>query len=497
MRLQRHSARLDHDPSRVIARFFLPGDELTASPSRASQVVARVLGMPEHEIADTVDGVNNEFSERHPHAIETLAANARAVGSRILQENAVSDAQALVLGAAFTAEYAVEGAALCNPSAVVHPSQDDLAPGELRVALSLRGIGEGHISAIEFAEAVIGADGTWTFGDRSAETFAATISHGDWARRHFSRVLENEGHLSDPTSAVLGDLPDRFTVLELESALWSLPEQLSLRADRRVPTETLREIAATAYHADFPTDSPLSGRVLLPVTAEENNGVEDARFVLFTHPDGRTEYRATYTAYNGRDIAPRLITSDDLVGFAMHRLTGSGAVNKGMALFPRLVGGKHLALSRVDGESISLASSDDGEIWDDRGVVHRPTEMWEVIQVGNCGAPIETPDGWLVLTHGVGPLRTYCLGALLLDLDDPSRVLARTTTPLLRPEGEMRTGYVPRVVYSCGAIVHNGTLWIPVGVGDSRIRVYSIEIAALIAAMTRTDAAADVVAWRG
>lgn len=483
--LQHHPARLAHDPSRVVARFFLPGDELTSAPSRASQVVARILAMPASEIDATAAAVLAEFSERHPHAAAIFTANARLVRSRILQQNPASDALAIVLGAAFSAEYAVEGAALCNPSAVVHPSQAGLAPGELRVAISLRGIGEGHISSIQFADAVIGADNTWTFGERSPETFTPTVSQGDWSRQHFSRALEHEGHFTDPSSAVLNDLPERFTVAELERALWSLPEQLSIRPDHRVPTETLREVAASAYHADFASDSPLSGRVLMPVTAEENNGLEDARFVLFTHPDGHTEYRATYTAYDGRNVAPRLITSDDLVGFAMHRLTGAGALNKGMALFPRLVDGKHLALSRIDGESIWLTSSDDGEIWDDRRLVHRPTEMWEIIQLGNCGAPIETPDGWLVLTHGVGPLRTYSLGALLLDLDDPSRVLARTRTPLLQPEGDMRSGYVPRVVYSCGGIEHDGTLWIPVGVGDSRIHVYSVGMAELLESMTR------------
>lgn len=212
--------------------------------------------------------------------------------------------------------------------------------------------------------------------------------------------------------------------------------------------------------------------------------MEDARFVRFTDADGAVGYRATYTAYNGHDIAPRLITSPDLNEFAIHRLTGSGAHNKGMALFPRLIGGHHLALSRTDGENISLARSTDGVIWEDVGIVHRPTELWELVQLGNCGAPIETDRGWLVLTHGVGPLRTYSLGALLLDLDDPSRVIARSTEPLLRPSAGLRDGYVPRVVYSCGAIAHRGTLWIPVGVGDSRIRIFSIAIDEVIASLS-------------
>ena len=286
---------------------------------------------------------------------------------------------------------------------------------------------------------------------------------GDWSRKHFGRALEHEGHLTDLANAVLSELPERFTVAELEYALLELPDQLSTRPDSRGPTQAMRDMASSAYRADFTPDTPLSARMLLPVAAEENHGMEDARFVRFTDADGVVGYRATYTAYDGHDIAPRLITSPDLSEFAIHRLTGSGAHNKGMALFPRLVGGHHLALSRTDGENISLARSTDGVIWDDVGIVHRPTELWELVQLGNCGAPIETDRGWLVLTHGVGPLRTYSLGALLLDLDDPSRVIGRSTEPLLQPVGDRRDGYVPRVVYSCGGIAHRGTLWIPMG----------------------------------
>ena len=363
-------------------------------------------------------------------AADLILANARAVGSRVRGSARLTESQALVLGAAFTAEYAVEGAALCNPSAVVHPYQDGLAPDQLRVAIALRCIGEGHISSIGFAEAVIDADDTWTFAPRAAPITGPAVSVGDWSRHHFGRSLEHEGHLNDLANAVLSDLPERFTGVELEQAILSLPDQLSTRPDSRGPTQALRDMAASAYHADFPAAVPLSARVLLPVAAEEDHGMEDARFVRFTDDDGTIGYRATYTAYDGQDIAPRLITSPDLSAFAIHRLTGTGARNKGMALFPRLVGGHHLALSRTDGENISL-------------------------------------------------------GALLLDLDDPSKVIARSTAPLLQPTGEMRDGYVPRIVYSCGAILHRRTLWIPVGVGDARIQVFSIPIDELIASMTR------------
>lgn len=483
--IRAHPAHLEHDPSRVIARLFLPGDGFPSSHSRVTQIIARVLDSPAPLTREVADRVVADLAQRHSDAAGLILANGRAVGSRLRDSAELTESQALVLGAAFTAEYAVEGAALCNPSAIAHPSQDGLAPDQLRVAIALRGIGEGHISSIGFAEAVIGADGTWTFSPRSAPITGPVISAGDWSRHHFGRVLEDEGHLSDLANAVVEDLPERFTGVDLEHALLTLPGELSTRPDSREPTQALRDVAASAYRAEFAASVPLSARVLLPVTAEEDHGVEDARFVRFTDADGTVEYRATYTAYDGRDIAPRLITSPDLTSFAVHRLTGTAARNKGMALFPRLVAGRHLALSRTDGENISLAGSADGVIWDDLGIVHRPTELWELVQLGNCGSPIETDAGWVVLTHGVGPLRTYSLGALLLDLDDPSQVIARSTAPLLEPTGGLQAGYVPRVVYSCGAIVHRGILWIPVGVGDARIRVFSVPMDELVASMTR------------
>jgi predicted GH43/DUF377 family glycosyl hydrolase len=481
--IREHPAGLDHDPARVVARFFLPGEGLRSSHSRVAQIIARVLAVPAALTEQMAAHVVRELSARHTGVADLLAANARAVASRIVGHAPLTDAQGAVLGAAFTAEYAVEGAALCNPSAVEHPSQDGLGPNELRVAIALRCIGEGHVSSIGFAEAVIDADEGWTFEQRSTPLTLPLVQGAEWSRQHFGRALEHEGHLTDLASAVLSNLPERFSVAELEYALLELPDQLSTRPDSRWPTQAMRDMAASAYRAEFSPATPLSGRMLLPVDAEENHGMEDARFVRFTGADGVTGYRATYTAYDGRDIAPRLITSPDLREFTIHRLTGSGAHNKGMALFPRLVGGLHLALSRTDGENISLATSVDGVIWDDAGIVHRPTELWELVQLGNCGAPIETESGWLVLTHGVGPLRTYSLGAILLDLDDPSRVVGRLREPLLQPARMMRDGYVPRVVYSCGAIAHRGTLWIPVGVGDDRIRVFSIAIDEVISSL--------------
>ena len=484
MTLHSHDAHLEHDPSRVVDRLFLPGEGTLSSQSRIEQIAARVLALSAEETARTAAEVIDDFRTRHMNAAAALTADAEVVADRLVDEGALTGDQKIVLGSVFTAEFAVEGAALCNPSAVVHPSQEGLGDGELRVAESLRCIGEGHISSIGFAEAVIGADDTWTFAERATPLTRPVTDAGRWSREHFRRALQDAGGLSDLASAVLGGLPDQFGTADMERAIAALPNQLSMRPNSRAPLQMLRDLSATAYRARFSSDTTLSARILMPVTADEDRGVEDARFVRFTDADGITGYRATYTAYDGAHIAPRLITTSDLESFAFHRLTGAGARNKGMALFPRLVGGRHLALSRTDGENITLAGSEDGFVWDDLGLVYGPHEIWEAIQLGNCGAPIETAEGWVVLIHGVGPLRTYSLGALLLDLDDPTRVLARTTEPLLRPEGDMVDGYVPRVVYSCGPIAHRDTLWIPIGVGDSRIRVYSIPLPELLDAMT-------------
>lgn len=475
--ISRHPAQLAADPSRVVAQLFLPGEGVASTHSRAAQIVERVLAIEPDATAELAKALADEFGTRHVDTDAILHANARAVGSRVGASAAMLSAdQAIVLGASFTAEYAIEGAALCNPSAVEHPDQRGLRPGELRVAVALRAIGEGHLSCIEFCEAIIGPGEQWTFVPRPAPLATATVTPGRWHADRLRASLEHEDQLNEFSSWVLDALPAEFTSEDVERAILSLPSELLHHRDTLSGLSRMRAMVSSAYEAAFDPSSDLGQRVLLPAAVEEHHGMEDARFVRFNHDDGTSEYRATYTAYDGRDIAPRLITSPDLCTFAVHRLHGPSARNKGMALFPRLVGGTHVALARTDGESISLARSDDGVGWSDPVVIHVPTQPWELVQTGNCGSPIETDRGWLVLTHGVGPFRVYSIGALLLDLDDPSIVLARSSEPILRPFGTDRDGYVPNVVYSCGGILHDGTLWVPYGIGDARIGVFSADV---------------------
>jgi predicted GH43/DUF377 family glycosyl hydrolase len=475
------------DPARVTARLYLPGEGPTRARSRAADIVERIMALSPEALRDAARAILDSFAVRHEGFVDLVKRHAATVAFSDAEREPTELTldQSIVLGAAFTMEYAVEGAALCNPSAVRHPDQSGLAPGELRVALGLRAIGEGHVSSIGFASAVIGEAG-WTFEQRRLPLSSATLTEGDWSRDHFREALEQRIELNELSTAIVRALPDEFRSGQIEDAIRELPVDLAQRRDLYGDVDAVRTMAWSAYHATFDGTGDLTQRVLLPFAAEESHGMEDARFVLFDLGDGTVEYRATYTAYDGRSIAPRLIVSPDLRHFRIHRLSGEAAVNKGMAMFPRRIGDELFALTRTDGENLSMARSRDGLVWTGQAVVHAPDRLWDAVQTGNCGSPIETDRGWLVLIHGVGPMRTYSIGALLLDLDDPERVIARLEEPLVHPDGLLRDGYVPNVVYSCGAIVHDDTLWLPFGVGDARIRVGSIGLTRLLDAMAPT-----------
>ena len=464
-------AELRPDPARVVARLFLPGEEIQRAHSRASQVVGRVMSLAEDEAERLAAGLVRDFGGRHRNYQELLRRHASIVSAHVEEARELTPARTLLLGASFTAEYATEGAALCNPSAVLSPDQSGLHAGQARLALSVRAIGEGHISSIGFCSAVIGPGAQWSFEPRLLPVSVADTTPARWRRAHLHAVLADQGYLDELAEAILRALPVEFEGVDLERALAEAHRDLLTRAGSAATVDLLRKVVSSAYNASFARDADLGQRILSPSADEESNGMEDARFTRFVDDDGTAEYRATYTAYDGRRIAPRLLISSDLRVFRAHRLAGPAARNKGMALFPRKVHGQHLALCRSDGESTSLASSADGYVWDPLVVLQEPSAPWEMLQVGNCGPPIETSRGWLVLTHGVGPMRVYVIGTLLLDLDDPTRVVGYSRTPLLSPGPDEQDGYVPSVVYSCGAFLHDGLVWIPYGIDDCRIGV--------------------------
>lgn len=487
------TARLDPDPTRRLARLHLPGEAEPEDHSRADEIVARILSIPEEDLAESVATVVERFTGDREALLPVLVEHAASISSRLSAIDRVSSDRRLLLGAAFTAEFAVEGAALCNPSAVLHPSQTGLGAGQTRIAVSLRQIGEEHHSSIGFVSAIVGPGRTWRFEPREDVVTAERLP-AVWSRPRFAHALRagqdgphGERRLSEVETAVVGALRESFTVDDIETAIGSLRPELLRRYDAGVDLDHIRRIAGSAYIARFTPRSALGRRVLMPADPCESVGMEDARFTRTTTDGGGSEYRASYTAYDGHTISSRLLVSPDLRVFSSSVLTGPPTTNKGMAFFPRRIDGVRLALTRTDGESISLARSPDGFAWEDVAVVHRPTELWEIVQTGNCGSPIETDRGWLVLTHGVGPLRRYCIGAMLLDLEHPEIVLARLRTPLIEPDGERGNGYVPSVVYSCGGIVVDGMLWIPYGVGDARIGVASIPVQELIDSMTAEE----------
>jgi predicted GH43/DUF377 family glycosyl hydrolase len=481
---RRIEAGLRPDPGRVVARLFLPGEEPHGAHSRASQVIGRVMSLAEDEVERLVAGLLRDFGGRHHDYQALLRRHASIVSARIAPARELTAARTLLLGATFTAEYATEAAALCNPSAVLGPDQGGLHAGQARVALSVRGIGEGHISSIGFCSAVVGPGAQWSFERRLLPVSVADTTPASWRRAHLQAVLADQGHLDELAAAVLHALPAEFEGADLERALAKAHRDLLTRAGSAATVDLLRTVVSSAYNASFPHDADLGQRILTPSADEESNGMEDARFTRFTDDDGIAQYRATYTAYDGRRIAPRLLISSDLRVFHAHRLAGPAARNKGMALFPRKVHGRHLALCRSDGETTSLASSADGYVWGRPVVLQEPSAPWQMLQVGNCGPPIETDQGWLVLTHGVGPMRVYVIGTLLLDLDDPTRVVGYSRTPLLSPGRDEQNGYVPNVVYSCGAFLHDGLVWIPYGIDDCRIGVAYAPLGEVLADMS-------------
>jgi len=492
-------ATLRPDLSRVIARLFLPGEELTSGHTRAEAVVERVLALPESEVQDIVADLFGVFSLRHRRYEDILQAHAATLSYRVENAEPLTPERRLLLGATFTSEYAVEGAALCNPSAVPAPDQSGLDPGQLRVAVSLRCIGEGHHSSIGFATAIIGPGAQWVFEPRTLPATTGPIEAGLWQRDRLMAVMQDHGTIDELGHRVLAALPTTFTGTELGAVLADFEADVRGRRTGPATADLLRELATSVYQVEFPDDVSLSQQVLMPATAQESNGMEDARFVRFhgehssggqhssaenDSADSTVEYRAVYTAYDGSHIAPRLLTSPDLKHFASHRLSGRAARDKGMALFPRLIGGRHFALCRSDGECNYVASSADGLHWDTAIGIGAPQQIWQTIQVGNCGPPIETADGWLVLTHGVGPMRVYRIGAMLLDLDEPARVIKVLKAPLLQGEPAERDGYVPNVVYSCGGLAHDRRLWLPYGIGDARIGVAWADLDDVLAAMS-------------
>jgi len=481
------ATRLDQtlipDPRRVIVKLFVPGEDDAVVRTRASALIDRIAHLDEDETSCLLRETLQSFGDRHHDLESTFRHHYELVHHRVMPSSDLSPTARLLVGAYFSHEYAVEAAALCNPSMVPHPDQSDLDSDQLRVAISLRQIGEGHLSSIGFATAVVGPGIQLAVADRSGPLLTGRRSSAHHRRDLLAAGLADEGWDNEVSATVLGSLPDRFDEDDFERALGRVPTDLLTRNTTQSTIEQLRRTTAASYALTFPADIPLDQRVLWPTAAAESNGMEDARFVGFVGDDGVPAYHATYTAFDGRHVGARMLSTDDFLHFEVTPLRGPAARNKGMALFPRTVGGRQLALCRSDGETLGLTTLDARHRWQSSVPLHAPHRSWDLIQVGNCGSPLETDAGWLVLTHGVGPMRRYAIGALLLDLHQPERVIAELPGVLLAPDDTERDGYVPNVVYSCGALLHGGTLWLPYGASDARVGFASVALTTLLDAM--------------
>jgi len=478
--------RLLPDARRVLAKPYSPGEEVLASgPSRAAQLMERVLAIPEADVRPLLERILSTFSHRHRDFEELLEHHFQLVAHLVNSTALLSQERRSLIGAYFTNEYSVEAAALFNPSIVLAPEGDEFAAGEKRFVMSLRAVGEGHLSSIEFRTGLIDAAGGLTFDPTSRYLVPGhRTKPSRYDKGLFGAKLHELGAGNELADQVLAPLADHFTHAELETSLAALEAHGLPAAIWFETVRIIRVLAASNYVTTFPASSALSERVIFPAGPCETHGMEDARFVRFVEDDGTVKYFATYTAYDGFQIIPQLIETDDFRSFTISTLNGAAAQNKGMALFPRRIGGKYVILSRKDRENLHIGTSSNVRFWDDVSELYRPSNPWELLQIGNCGSPLETDAGWLVLTHGAGAMRQYALGALLLDRDDPRKVIGSLREPFLVPDETEREGYVPNVVYTCGGILHQGELLLPYGISDSAIGIARIPLSSLLAKLT-------------
>lgn len=485
--LIRKPVRFYSDPKRVIVRFFFPGPE-----TRAQSIIQKVINMPEEAARLSLSQSLREFSSRHRNISKIFHRHFERV-SAIMNGKAgnlldLSEAKRLLIGAYFSSEYSIESAAFFNPSMVEDPDQTGLSVGQKRVIISFRATGEGHISSVVFRGGVLDANNNLQLiptGRLIDE--AETINNFIYSKDAFCVKL-SEMHADDPVvKYVMDKLRNEFDYNELYRAIEETTRELKPNEAQQKILKTIIWLGDSHYEIDFSLDTGISDRVIFPIGAGESNGIEDARFVKFTDDDGRVRYYATYTAYNGFTIMPKFIETKDFYKFKIMPIHGENAQNKGMALFPRRIKGKFVMLSRIDGVNNFIMFSDQINQWGEAIKLQEPTYPWEFIQVGNCGSPIETEHGWLVITHGVGTMRKYVISAMLLDLDDPTKVIGHLTEPLISPNEEEREGYVPNVVYSCGSIVNNDELVIPYAMSDTASTYATVPLKELLTSLIPSD----------
>jgi predicted GH43/DUF377 family glycosyl hydrolase len=462
--IERKPVKVYPDPKRVIARFFFNGDE------RALDVVKHVMELTDKEVFAIISPLLQEYSKRHRNITKILTRHCKKV-KRIIEAagfdfDDLDKYRRLLLGSYFTHEYSIESAAFFNPSMVDDPDQSDLVEGERRVIISFRAVGEGHISSVVFRRALIDRDHNITVipaGNYIDE--AEVIKNAVYNKKLFLKKAADSKIDIEVLDELGLKLEDRFDYATLRKVILD-SKNLQETDLIKLEYDKILWLSDTYHEISFSRDTDISDRVIFPISEFERKGIEDARFVKFVKDDGSVVYYATYTAFDGAMIMPKLLQTTDFYDFKISPLHGVGAQNKNLALFPRKINGKYVMMSRIDGCNNYLMYSDKLTVWDNPVRLQTPKFSWEFIQIGNCGSPIETKDGWLLITHGVGPMRKYCLGASLFDLEDPSIEIGRLREPLVIPNTDEREGYVPNVLYSCGSLIHDGELIIPYGLSD-------------------------------
>jgi len=505
------------DPTRVIARFLYMNDE------RSADIIRKVLAMPEKEVNIAMSQLLRGYSRRHRNIsriFEKHFAKLAPIFNKIeVNEDDLSVSQKALIGSYFTMEYSIESAAFFNPSIVENPDQTETKSDEKRVIFSFRATGEGHISSIVFRSGILDKNNNLTIepvGNMLAE--ADVIKRNVYDKKTFQKKLDemqdqanvispviidkldkmqDKGNVISPaivdkhdemqdkgnvisSAFILDKLGDEFTYGELMKNLEIARKDTNLSDDHKKLINQMMWLASSHYEINFSIDSAISERVIFPISATEQRGIEDARFVKFTDDNDEVTYYATYTAYDGMAILPKLISTKDFYNFKILPINGEIAQNKGMALFPRKINGKYAMLCRIDGVNNYIAYSDSINIWREAKIIQQPKYPWELVQIGNAGSPIETEEGWLIITHAVGSMREYTLGASLYELENPEKEIGRLNNPLIVPNEVEREGYVPNVIYSCGSIIHKDDLIIPYAMSDHSSTYATVDLRELL-----------------
>ena len=480
--ITRTTIALRPDQSRVLLRPFNPGDA-----RRTERIVARILALPESRVLPLLKEVLTEFSARHPKIDDFFLERFEQVRKLLSLDGKLSEPRTLLIGSYFVSEFSLESAALFNPSIVPHPDQSGVPANGLRFVLSLRATGEGHVSSVTFRTGMIHPDGRIeVLAAAGFLTEPRKIPNPVYDRVLFERKLFELKLNDEFTRCTIERLGQSFTLKELHRQVSEQLKQLgepSGEKERRNAAKAMRVLAESNYEVQFRPEQELSERIIFPSSPSQRNGIEDARFVRFQSDDGAPLYYATFTAYDGRVVMPGLMETSDFLRFRFITLNGPAARNKGMAIFPRKINGLFAMLSRQDNENLYVVFSDNVHFWYEPKLILAPLFPWEIVQIGNCGSPIETEAGWLVLSHGVGPMRQYAIGAFLLDKDDPTKVIGRLREPLIQPTEDERHGYVPNVVYTCGALVHRGQLIVPYAYADHATSFATVPLHEVLGAM--------------